>query len=467
LARNPRRRWNILATALTTMFALVMPMAGGSSADTSDNTFVLNVEPELGVNQPGDMQTITATIETTGGCDDPGDSQCHIDFEIEGNSGDGPTPGTPDFGCFVPQTATQCTVSYTTAGAGTDKIRAWIDDDNNDGTFDADATEGRNRFSQPGETPESDDTDVVEISWAIPGEVTSVNAELETDTKKVGVDTAVNCTLRDGFGALVPAAECDVEVASGVNADNNLDNDLSTPLGFIDACTTDANGACSISYTSPDAGTDVVRVFFDENGSDTSNGGEPRDDIVRTWTTDIKSGPCAGLNYNSSRAKQGGGRIIAGSPLANTINGGPGPDTICALGGNDNVDGNGGNDHVLAGLGNDNVVGEGGDDNLDGNEGRDTLAGGDGIDSIVAGGHNDILVGGGGNDIMKGQDGTDALRGKSGADTMEGGTDADIMFGHGGNDTLKGGGGNDELDGGLGRDTCVPGPGRDQVRRCE
>jgi Ca2+-binding RTX toxin-like protein len=314
-------------------------------------------------------------------------------------------------------------------------------------------------------------TDVVIATWATTGEPAQVTATTATASERYGQTQTIRCQVLDGHPNPVAAANCDAKVFEGPNADNTIGG--GTVAGYIGECTTGPGGEpCDITYTSQEVGTDRINVFADQDGDDNDDGGtnpDPSVIITSTWTSDIKFGPCADLNYNDSRVKAGGGRVIAGSPQADTttVVGTSGPDTICALGGNDKVDGNGGNDHVLAGLGWDNVVGEGGDDNLDGNEGRDTLAGGDGIDSIVAGSQNDILVGGGGNDIMKGQDGTDALRGKSGADTMEGGTDADILFGHGGNDTLKGGGGNDELDGGLGRDTCVPGPGRDQVRRCE
>jgi Ca2+-binding RTX toxin-like protein len=459
----------ILATALMTMFALVVPLAGDGIADTPDNTFVLNVEPEQSVNEPGVTHNLTATILNSDGCQDPGDAQCQIDFEIEGTSGDGTTHDSPDFECTIPQGATQCGVGYTSANPQTDKIRVWVDDDNNNNTFDGDATEGRNKFRQPGETPEDDDTDVVEKTWAVPDQVTAVDAEPESSERKVGSDHTITCVLRDGFGSPVAGAECATEVASGINADNNIDNDPLTPLGFMGHCTTDDAGTCTVTYTSPDPGTDTVRVFFDENGSDTSNGGEPRDpnDTIVNWTTDITAGPCAGLNYNTRKNKSGGGQIIAGSPGPNTISGTPGPDTVCAFAGNDNVKGLRGNDRVLAGIGSDKVDGAAGIDTLEGSGGQDLLAGGDGIDTIVAGGQNDNLIGGAGNDIIRGQDGTDALRGRGGADTLEGGTHADIIFGHGGNDMLKGGGGNDELDGGLGKDTCTSGPGRDQVRRCE
>jgi Ca2+-binding RTX toxin-like protein len=461
-----------LATALMTMFALVMPLAGGAQA--ADNDFDLKLTPNSRITETGQQHTVVAEIPTTtspDGCTEA--DGCQIDFEIETGPADPDnTPLTPDFGCTIPQGAApaRCQISYTSLTDGENRIRGWVDDDNDDSTFDADAAEKASVQTVPGDRGEPDDTDVVTASWATTGEPAKVTATPLAASNRYGQTRTISCQVFDGFGVPpIAAANCDAKVVSGPNVNNTIGG--GTVAGYIGECTTGPSGeACNITYTSQEVGTDSVLVFADQDGDDNLDGGtnpDPTVNVTSDWTADIKFGPCRDLNYNSSRAKQGGGRIIAGSPEANTINGGPGPDTICSLGGNDKVDGNGGNDHVLAGLGWDNVVGEGGDDNLDGNEGRDTLAGGDGIDSIVAGGQNDNLIGGAGNDIMKGQDGTDALRGKGGADTMEGGTDADIMFGHGGNDTLKGGGGNDELDGGLGRDTCTPGPGRDQVRRCE
>jgi Ca2+-binding RTX toxin-like protein len=457
----------ILATALTTMFALMTPLAGGAQA--AEGEFHLNVVGTDTV-QIGTVHPLEATI-IDGVCTES--DGCQVDFEIESGPSDlDNTPLTPDAGCTVTQGTSICGTSVTSTDTGRQIIRAWVDDDNDNSTYatDADTTEKANPRTSPGERPEPDDTDVLAVTWANTGEPNRVEALPASANIRYGQIRTISCQVFDGFDHPVSSANCDAQVDSGPNANNVIGN--GTTLGYIGECTTGPDGEeCTISYTSQEVGTDNVNVFADYSPSNnvdgTGNNPEPSAFVASIWTSDIKSGPCADLNYNSSRARPGGGRIIAGSPQANTLNGGPGPDTICALGGNDKVDGNGGNDHVLAGLGWDNVVGEGGDDNLDGNEGRDTLNGGDGVDSIVAGGHNDIMVGGGGNDIMKGQDGTDALRGKGGADTMEGGTDADIMFGHSGNDTLKGGGGNDELDGGLGKDTCVPGPGRDQVRRCE
>jgi Ca2+-binding RTX toxin-like protein len=467
LTRTTHPRWTVLATALMTLFALVMPLAGGAQA--ADNDFVLDIprEQETATVHTGTVHQLTPTIPAT--CTEA--DGCQIDLEIEsGPSDPDNTPLSPDAGCTVTQGTSTCGTSVTSTTTGRQIIRAWVDDDNDNATFDADKTEkARVIQGEPGERLEPDDTDVVTVTWATTGDPASVTATPAAVTQKYGQPRTISCHVLDGFDDPVANASCDAKVTDGPNSDETFGG--SAVPGYVGDCTTGPAGeACNITYTSRETGTDFVKVFADQDGDDNDDGGSNRDPfaiITSDWTSDIKSGPCAGLNYSDRRAKQGGGAIIAGSPGADTIAGTRGPDTVCALAGNDKVDGNGGNDHVLAGLGFDNVTGEGGDDNLDGNEGRDTLAGGDGVDTIVAGGHIDKLYGGAGNDIVKGQDGTDALFGKGGADTLEGGTDADVINAGIGNDTLKGGGGNDRLDGNLGTDTCRPGPGRDQVRRCE
>jgi Ca2+-binding RTX toxin-like protein len=461
----------VLATALMTLFALVMPLAGGAQADHTSE-FVLNITPEAQTNETGTDHTLVASITeaVTGAADCTEADGCQIDFEIETGPADpGTTPLVPDLGCTILQGTSQCQVSYSSPDDGTNRIRGWVDDDNDDSTSDADATEKASALGVPGGDPEPDDTDVVTKTWATTGEPDRVEATPTVVSNRIGQQRTISCQVFDGHNIAVALANCDAEVLSGPNANNTIGR--GSVVGFIGECTTGPAGeACDIKYRSQEVGTDTVNVFADQDGDDNDDGGnnpDPSVIITSTWTSDITSGPCAGLNYGGSRARPGGGKVIAGSPGADTRNGTAGPDIICVFSGNDTVDANGGNDQVYAGSGSDNVVGEGGDDALDGREGRDRLSGGDGTDTIVSGSQNDIVLGGAGNDVMKGQDGTDALRGKGGADTLEGGADADKILAGNGNDTLKGGGGNDDLDGGLGTDTCRGGPGRDQVRRCE
>ena len=463
MTRARSRRWLSLATALLTMSALLLPLSSTASATTDDNSMTLDVIPEQGVIETGIQHRLTAQITSAGGCLDT--AQCNVDFEVESGPGDlGNTPESPEHSCSIGAGLTSCSVLFTSPEAGTNVVRGWIDDDGTSNP-DADLTEGREVRAEPGAKQEPDDTDVVEVRWAIRGEVTRVDGYANAASTSTTKAHSVTCRLLDGFGAGVNGKVCDANIAKGVNKNADVDNNPATPGGYLGECTTEGNGSCTFTYRSEVTGTDTVRVFFDRNLDDVK-AGEPSKDVTLTWTSDITSGPCSGLNYGQTAPRPGGGKTIAGTPGDNNKTGTPFADVFCGFRGVDRFDGGGGNDLALGGTGNDTLLGRKGSDNLQGSDGNDNLQGAEGADKIFSGKGNDKTSGGFGNDKVYGDAGIDLVQGYSGHDILAGGDGSDKVKGGSGRDNLSGGSGNDALNGGTGDDSCNGGPGGDTLTSC-
>ncbi|HZJ50112.1 MAG TPA: calcium-binding protein, partial [Actinomycetota bacterium] len=307
-----------------------------------------------------------------------------------------------------------------------------------------------------------DDTDVVAVRWATPGTVTRVDAMPEAATTSTTKSHTVTCRLLDGLGFGVGGAICDADIPKGPNKGTAFGAGRG---GYLGECTTGPNGYCSFTYESNVTGTDTVRAFFDENLDD-FRAGDTKDDVTRTWTSDITTGPCAGLNYGQTTPLTGGGKKFAGTLNDDNRTGTPFRDVFCGFAGVDKFDGGGGNDLALGGSGNDTLLGRKGNDELQGSDGNDNLQGAEGSDKILSGKGNDKTSGGFGNDKVYGEAGIDLVQGFAGDDTLGGGDGADKVKGGSGRDNLAGGSGPDALNGGSGKDRCNGGPGADTLSSC-
>jgi hypothetical protein len=152
------------------------PDAGGDDVDVvqriwQNPTDATRVEclPETQTARRNTSPGITCTATDAAGVPVAG---AEIDAEAVGvndpDAADAPTP--PDFSCVTNVQGT-CTFQHGPRGVGTTDVqgstlyRAWIDADNDNATSEADAGEGANETTVPGEA-EPDDTDVVSITWS-------------------------------------------------------------------------------------------------------------------------------------------------------------------------------------------------------------------------------------------------------------------------------------------------------------
>ncbi len=245
----------------------------------------LDCTPESGTNPvggPDSSHEITCTVtdssakpflgaevdfenETTN-VNDPDDNATRTDSGL-------PPAGGPETSCSTsdePDSDGTCSVTYDSEGeTGTATIRAWVDEDGDNATDEADGSEGIGQA-------DSDGTDVVSKSWV----GSTVDASPETDSNPVGTEHTITATTS------AASQEVNFNVESGPNSDDG------EPLGTTSdgECTTDDNPAgghtCSFSYTgSGGAGQDNIRVWIDTDtgNNDTFETGEPNDFVEKNW----------------------------------------------------------------------------------------------------------------------------------------------------------------------------------------
>ena len=154
--------------------------------------------------------------------------------------------------------------------------------------------------------------DRVAKTWSPGGQAAQMNASPNTATNTVGQTHTITCRIADGNNVGVAGQNCDANITAGPNANQNVDNNGATPLGYVGQCTTDANGNCTITYTSNQPGTDTIRVFADLNGDDVQNDGNfPNtanptfEDIQKTWV--LAGAGTADVDIDMRNADFGGG----------------------------------------------------------------------------------------------------------------------------------------------------------------
>jgi hypothetical protein len=286
----------------------------------------LDCTPEQDGNPTGTPHTITCRASQAGGGAPP--QGTHIVAEAVGaNDPDsGETLETPDFDCRTNQEGV-CSFTHGPGGFGTTnfegvtRYRAWIDVDNSNSTVEADRSEGRDEGANPGATPESDETDVVEKTWTRTPQ--TLTMEPESDAASVGACNAFTITVLANDGRAVSGILVDLEqrhdragnqtpddeprvgfctptTGDGPNpsAVDQTQGDLDPPdespdnLGTAGGETltaTDSNGRVTIGITvepangSDGTGTVNLIAFFETDDDNDPEQGEPQDSSTKTW----------------------------------------------------------------------------------------------------------------------------------------------------------------------------------------
>ena len=223
----------VIAAVLATVAALMSVGIGGAA----DGPSVVNLDASALSLPVGTTVTITAAGS------DPAVAGLPVRFNVAGVNGGFDDSCTTDV-------SGACSISYAGGlfSAGTDFVHAFID--TNDDTL-----------QEVGE-PEN----TITITWLGPSVV-----NLDASALSLPVGTTVTITAA-GSDPAVAGLPVRFNVA-GVNG------------GFDDSCTTDATGACSISYAGGlfSAGTDFVHAFIDTNDDAQQEAGEPENTIAITW----------------------------------------------------------------------------------------------------------------------------------------------------------------------------------------
>jgi hypothetical protein len=123
-------------------------------------------------------------------------------------------------------------------------------------------------------------------TWAAAGTPTQITCTPTTDLNATGTTHTVTATIMDAFNSPVPNQPIDFWVFAGPHADNDLDSNPATPVGFFgDQVVTNAAGQASATYTGVETGTDSIACWNDLNDSDTINGSEVFNTAAKQWRT--------------------------------------------------------------------------------------------------------------------------------------------------------------------------------------
>ncbi|HVE75950.1 MAG TPA: hypothetical protein VND22_04180 [Actinomycetota bacterium] len=328
----------LLAVCLAGLFlGIAAPLAlPPIEAEANHGTRVLEVSPETdeltagddnvlyarvydGSNPDTDIPNPTDTVTAPIHNPFPADAGQTITVDFEVTQGPGNRDGnsdyrSPDASCAISPGSSTCDVTLESlGGGGTDIIRAWIDEDNNNATFEGDPTEGRYsgptdcQFSPatdttpptpiaeadpevpptlscpptaipvPGRDAEADSTDVVSVSWSRTPVPTTLDCRFSEGEDGVapatGSNTAISfiCRLIDDEGQGMSGQQIDAENMGGVN---DGDNAAANPADRNPFCTTGDGGSCEGTFTASEgqAGTADICFWHDSDAGGPDNG---------------------------------------------------------------------------------------------------------------------------------------------------------------------------------------------------
>jgi hypothetical protein len=270
-----------LGVASTSILTAASITPGAEAAKPSNPNAILQVHPGGGPSRFGDVQTLEAQASLPNG---KGLDGVEIDFEVLSGPGDrdGNSPQTPDLTCTTaggdahhPAT---CTVSYDEPlnQGGSDAVMAWINEDGDASTVEADLLEGENETAPgnggcapgakgPGATPEPDATDCVEKRWLAR---VATTVELTPKASRGSLATSVDFTvlIRDQFGDQIgglasASTTVGFELLAGSAHDPGDGNDFASP--DLGACTTGPDGRCEVPFSATSgSGTDTVCAYL-------------------------------------------------------------------------------------------------------------------------------------------------------------------------------------------------------------
>ena len=233
---------------------------------------VLDIEEEDKAFAPGGAVTFEATVLEK----DPAEGEearplvANVDAEIEDGPNKNQKAAGADMECDTALTTGKCNLTYTAgAGGGIDKIRGWVDlnDDKGASPVTGNETTGDGFEADKDEALADDDddtTDVVQASIS-GGDVLVLSPQ--SSTKAIGSPSALTATFTANA---VPTSG--KKIAAQVLPGGAHPGQAAT-------CTTAANGQCTLNYTGTTAGTDKVRATVDADGNGLPNEADATEDV--------------------------------------------------------------------------------------------------------------------------------------------------------------------------------------------
>jgi Ca2+-binding RTX toxin-like protein len=505
--------------------------AGNDLADQTELTWVdqsqllLNCDPETASNPAGAVHTVTCTATAQDGSTV---SDIIVDVEITG-AGDpdaeeatgGNTPITPDDECTTGPDG-KCSFTHTSSDTGETQYRAWINDEEDEPTFDefgdedVDPTEGRDETLTPGRA-EPDNTDVVAKTWTPPP--TTITMTPETDTAPVGECNPYSITVTDKDGNPVPGAILDVEQrhekadnqaqndepsvsfceppASGGPNPSNVDEsrgdlragtggenpDNTGTAGGETSKATDQNGRITIGirvapgHGSNGTGGTTVTAWWESTDNDDPDAADPKDSSTKSWTPGSgEPGVPAGVNLEPTSSTDHPGEVRTYTATVSDANGDPVEGAAVTwteegvgefVNAETSTDASGqAQAQVTSNEPGTQTITVSAADCAPGATCEDTSTQVWEEAPSCPGHANDSrnqIAGTPGDDVLRGTGGADVICGLGGNDTLIGAGGNDLLIGGGGNDILRGNAGNDRLNGAKGEDTLEGGGGKDRL----
>jgi hypothetical protein len=265
---TPRSRRAPLATALVTVFALLVPLGASARADHVPTGPYLNLDPEMPRTATRDRVKMRALLMNAAGNAVAANVETVVNFEIEG-PGDpeggtsSPSFDTPDRTCKIAIDKTHCRLSYANVdGAGFDNVWAWIA-----GTT-PDEAEARSidpaKGGNPGTHADPDTTDVATPEWFLGlAPNASLDCDPERSTVAAGRSKTFTCTVSNNG----PVGGWEIDGENLTPGVNNPDAPGSRTADYNTACVTGSNGRCTVTIpaqSASQAGRAVICFWVDE-----------------------------------------------------------------------------------------------------------------------------------------------------------------------------------------------------------
>lgn len=274
----------------------------------------LQISPENSTAPVGKRRGLNATVLGS-----QGEPLASVDVDMFVVSG--PNQGLRVGECLTDATG-RCGLTYGSTLVGDDVVRGWVDLDRDDTPNEVTA------FEAIDESSGTDDPnqDLVFARWGLGGADLYLDAQPEQQTRDAGIEASFDVALVDQSDRGIGGAPLAAKVVSGPSAASDLDDNASTPPGFIGSCSSTGAGECSFSFHGSGTGVDEVLLWVDADGDGTANevpaiesseAANRHDAVSVTWTGEDGDDPLKGdrkieLQKTSSKVGYGSEALVAG-----------------------------------------------------------------------------------------------------------------------------------------------------------
>jgi hypothetical protein len=224
---------------------------------------IVDATPEVAERGVAKVHTITASVTDQAAVAVPGTL---VGFRaIEGPTastnadGNEATPPGVIGSCFTQSNGTCRSEPFTSFAVGIDTIQTWIDTDRNLSTIEYQDPEDN-------DVVETDEQDVVEVTWTAKGADLRLDASPETSSQRLVFTKKIEASVTavptsDLFPPVTGATE-----VKGVNVDMRVV--MSDGYRYVGDCFTGSDGSCEVTVRGTKAAIDRLQVWIDRDQDD-------------------------------------------------------------------------------------------------------------------------------------------------------------------------------------------------------